>query len=181
VEHDHMVQALAPNRTNEALDVGPLAGGSRGAQHFLDAHLSHLSPEGIAENGVAIAQQVARELVKGKSFTQLLSRPFRRRMRGHVEVDNATPVMGQHQKRVKNLETDGRHGKEVDGDQLLQVILLGEGVVARASVMRASPHGIEKRGRHHSPPPKARDSGLDVKRQWRSKSSLFLTNLLRCG
>jgi hypothetical protein len=43
------------------------------------------------------------------------------------------------------------------------VNVLGEGVVARASVMRASPHGIEKRGRHHSPPPKARDSGLDVK------------------
>jgi hypothetical protein len=31
------------------------------------------------------------------------------------------------------------------------------------------------------PSPKARDSGLAVKRQWRSVPSLFLTNLLRCG
>src|SRR5438132_4505183 len=28
VEHEHMVQALAPDRTNHALDVGPLPGGS---------------------------------------------------------------------------------------------------------------------------------------------------------
>jgi hypothetical protein len=35
VKHEHVVQALAPNRTNDALDVGPLSGGSRGAQHFV--------------------------------------------------------------------------------------------------------------------------------------------------
>src|SRR6266481_309068 len=63
VEHEHMVQALAPDRTNHALDVGPLPGGSRGAQHFLDTHVSHLSPEGIAEDSIAVAQQVARELI----------------------------------------------------------------------------------------------------------------------
>src|SRR5215472_6441486 len=44
-------------------------------------------------------------------------------MGGHVEVDNATPVMGQHQKYVKDLETQGRHGKEIDRDQLLEVIV----------------------------------------------------------
>jgi hypothetical protein len=93
-----MVQALAPNRTNDGLDVGPLPGGSRGAQHFLDDHVSHLSPEGIAENGIAVAQQVARQLIKGKRFSQLLSRPFRRRMSRHIAVENASPVMSQHQK-----------------------------------------------------------------------------------
>ena len=77
VEHEHMVQALAPNRTNHALDLGPLPGGSRGAQHFLDTHVSHLSPEGIAEDSIAVAQQVARKLIKGESFSQLLSGPLR--------------------------------------------------------------------------------------------------------
>jgi hypothetical protein len=96
---------------------------ARNATGQMSRRLAGILATPLRENGVAIAQQVARELIKGKSFTQLLSRPFRRRMRGHVEVDNATPVMGQHQKHVKNLETDGRHGKEVDGDQLLQVIL----------------------------------------------------------
>src|ERR1700730_12843377 len=41
MEHE-LVQALAPNRTNDALHVGPLPGGSRAAQHFVDTHVSHL-------------------------------------------------------------------------------------------------------------------------------------------
>jgi hypothetical protein len=123
VEHQHMVQALPPNRANDAVDVGPLPGGSRGTQHFLDTQVSHLSPEGIAEDGIAVAQQVARQLIKGERFSQLLSAPFCRRMSRHIEVKNAAPVMGQHQKHVKNLETKGGDSEEVDGDQLLGVIL----------------------------------------------------------
>ena len=69
------------------------------------------------------SQQVARQLIKGERFSQLLSRPFRRRMSRHIAVENAPPVMSQHQKHIENLEAKGRHGKEVDGDQLLGVIL----------------------------------------------------------
>jgi hypothetical protein len=42
---------------------------------------------------------------------------------GNVEVQDATAVMGQNQENVKNLETDRGHGKEIDGDQLLRMIL----------------------------------------------------------
>jgi hypothetical protein len=118
-----MVQALSPNRTNDSLNIRPLPRGSRGRKDFLDSHVGYLSAEVTAEDGIAIAEQVAGELVKGKGFSQLLPRPFRRRMSSHIAVDNATPVMGQHQKHIENLETNGRHSKEVDGDQLLQVIL----------------------------------------------------------
>jgi hypothetical protein len=36
-----------------------------------------------------------------------------------VEVQDAASLMGQHQKHVKNLETDRGHGEEIDGGQLL--------------------------------------------------------------
>src|ERR1700719_1008688 len=75
-------------------------------------YLAPLSPEGIAEDSIVVAQQVARELVKGKGFSQLLSRPVGRRMGGHIEVQNAPPVIGQYQEHVKNLETDGGDSKE---------------------------------------------------------------------
>ena len=80
MEHDHMIEALAPNGTNHPLHVGSLPWGSRRGQHFVDAHVAHLSPEVIAENGIAITEQVARELVKGKCLPQLLSRPFGQRV-----------------------------------------------------------------------------------------------------
>jgi hypothetical protein len=62
-------------------------------------------------------------LAKGKGFPQLLARPLRGRVGGHIEVEDATPVMGQYQKYVKDLETESGHGEEVDGDQLLGMIL----------------------------------------------------------
>jgi hypothetical protein len=39
-------------------------------------------------------------------------------MGGYIEVKDATPVMGQYQKYVKDLETESGHCEEVDGDQL---------------------------------------------------------------
>ena len=118
MEHDHMIEALAPNGTNHPLYIGSLPRRARCGQHFVDAHVSHLFSEVIAEDRIAVAQQVTRELVKGKGLPQLLSRPLRGRVGGHIEVQNATPVMGQYQKHVKDLETDGGHREEVDGDQL---------------------------------------------------------------
>src|SRR5271157_1457002 len=113
-----MIEALAPNGTNHPLHVGSLPRGSRRGQHFVDAHVSHLFSELIAEDSIAVAQQVARQLVKGKGFPQLLSCPLGSRVSGHVEVQNATSVVGQYQKHVKYLETDGGHSEEVDGDNL---------------------------------------------------------------
>src|SRR5271165_4142796 len=118
-----MIEALAPNRTNHPLYVGPLPRGSRCGQHFVDAHVSHLFSELIAEDSIAVAQQVARQLVKGKGLPQLLPRPLCGGVGGHIAVKNATPVMGQYQKHVKYLETDGGHSEEVDGDHLREVVL----------------------------------------------------------
>src|SRR5271165_7583700 len=118
-----MIEALAPNRTNHPLHIRSLPRGSRRRQHFMDAHVSHLFSEVKAEDSIAVAQQVTRELVKGKGFPQLLSCPLGSRVGGHIEVQNATPVVSQYQKHVKNLETDGGHREEVDGDHLLEVVL----------------------------------------------------------
>ena len=101
-----MIEALAPNGTNHPLHIGSLPRGARRRQHFADAHVSDMPSKCITEDSIAVAQQVARELVKGKGLPQLLSRPLRGWVGGHIEVQNATPVMGQHQKHVKDLETD---------------------------------------------------------------------------
>src|SRR6266704_4527658 len=52
-----------------------------------------------------------------------LSGPICGRVGGHIEVQDATPVMGQQQKYVKDLEPDGGHGEEVDRDELLGMVL----------------------------------------------------------
>src|SRR5215468_1884854 len=107
-----MVQALAPNRTNHPLDIGSLPGRARGRQHFFDVHVSHPFSEVPAKDAVAVAQQVARDMVKGEGFSQLLTRPLSGWMATHVEVKNAPTIMSQDQKHVEYLETDGGDREE---------------------------------------------------------------------
>ena len=78
----------------------------------MDAHVCDLPAEFPSKDGVAITQQVAWELVKWKSLPELLSGPFRCWVRGHIEMENAPAVMRQHQKHVKHLEANRRHGKD---------------------------------------------------------------------
>src|SRR6516225_1639861 len=123
MKHNHMIEALPPNGTNHSLDVGSLPRGARRGQHFMGTHVSHLSSELIAEDSIAVAEEIAREMLEGKCLPQLLSRPLGGGVGGHIEVENALTVMGQNQKHVKDLKTEGGHGEEVDGDQLREVIV----------------------------------------------------------
>jgi hypothetical protein len=115
MEHDHMIEALASNGSNHSLYIASLPRRAWCGQHFANAHVSHLFSEVVAKDPIAVTQYITRELVKGKCLSQWLSRPRRRRMGGHSEVQNTTPVMGQHQKHVKDLEMDGWHREEVYG------------------------------------------------------------------
>src|SRR5499427_10258371 len=93
------------------------------------------------EDAVAIAQQIARRAVPRKSLSQLLCGPFRGRMSGDVKMQNAPPLMRQHQQHVEHLEPDGRYRKEVDRNHGLHVVLqegspgLGGRVVAAHQVL----------------------------------------------
>jgi len=123
MQYDYMIEALTTNGSDDSLYIGSLPRRARCRQDFADAHVSHLFSEVVAENRIAVAQQVTRELGKGKCLSQLLSGPLRSRVGSNVEVQNATAVMGQNQENIKNLEADRGHGEEINGDQLLRVIL----------------------------------------------------------
>ena len=68
MQHDHMIEALTTNGSNHSLYIGSLPRRARRRQNFTDAYVSHLFSEVVAEDRIAVAQQVARELVKGKGF-----------------------------------------------------------------------------------------------------------------
>src|SRR5499433_3698775 len=106
MQYDHVIETLTANGSNHSLYIGSLPRRARCRQNFADAHISHVFSEVLAEDSIAVAQQVARELGEGKGLPQLLSGPSRGRVGGHVEVQNATAVMGQNQENVKNLKID---------------------------------------------------------------------------
>jgi hypothetical protein len=53
-----------------------------------------LLSEVLAENGIAVSQQVAGEMIE-ECVPQLLSRPLCGGMSGYVEVNNAAAIVGQ--------------------------------------------------------------------------------------
>ena len=111
-----MIEALASNGSNHSLHIGSLPRRARCRQDLANAHVSHLFSEVIAKDPIAVPEQVTRELVKGECRPQLLPRPLSGWVGGHIEVQNTTPIMGQYQKHVEDLEADRGHGEEVDGE-----------------------------------------------------------------
>jgi len=79
--------------------------------------------EVIAKNHIAVPQQVARDLIQRKCIPRLLSRPLGGRVAGHIEVKNTATIMGQDQKDLKDVETDGGNREEIDRDQSREVVL----------------------------------------------------------
>ena len=55
-EDDHMIEALAANRPDDAFHIGTLPGRPGCGKHFLDFQVPDLAGEIVAENVVAIAK-----------------------------------------------------------------------------------------------------------------------------
>jgi hypothetical protein len=70
----------------------------------------------VAEDAITVAPQITRGAVSRKGLLQLLCGPLGRGMGRDAEVQNAPPVVCQHQKDVQDLKADRGHGKGVSVD-----------------------------------------------------------------
>jgi hypothetical protein len=81
VEDDHMIQALAAYRADDALDVSSLPGTTGRRKHFPDAYIPDRLHKVVAENPISIPQEITRCRVPGKRIAELLSGRFCRWVR----------------------------------------------------------------------------------------------------
>ena len=89
---------------------------------------------------ISIPEQIARRRVFREGFDELSGRPFSRRMRCNIEVDDLTSVMQQDYETVQVAEGQCRNGKEVDGGNLL--CMIGEKCLPSLRRRRATPNSI---------------------------------------
>jgi hypothetical protein len=83
--------------------------------------LAPLNP--LAIHCISIPEQVLWRGLPRKGLDELTRRPLGGRMLGHIEVDDFPSRVRQDDQHEENLEADRRHGKEVEGDELRQVVL----------------------------------------------------------
>ena len=79
-------------------------------------------PKWLPINAVAVAEEIGRRGVVRQGVDELLSGPGGGGVLGHVEVDDAPAVMGEHDENEEDAEAGGRHGEEIDRDQVEEVV-----------------------------------------------------------
>lgn len=123
VQRHQVIRALATIVADDALGVRVLPRRPLGAHDFLDAEGSDSLLHEVAVDRVAVAVQKARDaFVPGERFSQLLCRLLRRRVLGHIELQDAPPIVVQHDENVQEPKRQRRHGEEVAAGAHVEVV-----------------------------------------------------------
>jgi len=122
-QHDHVIQALVPDGAHQPFRKGILPRALRCGQDFGDAHVTEAIPDTFTIDLVPVSDQVPWRSVFGERFQDLLSGPSCRRMPGHVEMNHPATTMGQDYQNEQDPKGPGWHREEIDGDQLVHVIV----------------------------------------------------------
>src|SRR2546430_8469450 len=123
VQNDHMVQAFTTDTPDEPLDVRILPWTPGGDHDLLDPHMLYPLPKGSAIDAVPITQEIPRGLIPRKGFHHLLSRPCGSGVLRDVEMYDAAPFMSQDQQHIEHFVSDCRHDEEIQGHEVLHVVL----------------------------------------------------------
>jgi hypothetical protein len=113
VQDDDMVQAFAAETPDEPFDVGVLPRTAGSDQYFFDPHVPHPLPKSSAVDTVPIAQEIAWRFFPRTRVHDLLGGPLGGGMLSDVEVDDATPMVGQDEQHEEHSVGHRRHHKEI--------------------------------------------------------------------
>jgi hypothetical protein len=95
IEDDDVVQTLAPDRADDAFDVGILPGRARCRADRREAEGLDCPTERCVEGRVAVVEEEPRVREVGEGLAELLSGPSGRGVLRHIDMQDAPPVVGQ--------------------------------------------------------------------------------------
>ena len=117
-----MVKALPPNTSNEPLGEWILPWTARRGEHLVNAHSLNSVSEIATIHSVTVTYQITRCRVLRKGFDDLLCCPFCGGMFRDIEMQHATPFMRNEDEDKQHFQLQCGNRKEVDGDQLTDVV-----------------------------------------------------------
>jgi len=117
-----MIQALAPDRTDQALGERVLPGAVRRREDFLDAHALYSLPKVLAVDPVTVAQEIGGRRVIRECLHDLPGGPVGGGVLSDVEVDDASAMVREHDENEENAQARGGHREEIDRDQVPDMV-----------------------------------------------------------
>jgi hypothetical protein len=121
-QDENMVEALAPDRADQAFRERILPGAVRRREDFADAHALHAAPELLAIDLVTVAEEIGGGRVVRERGDDLVRGPDSGRVLGDVEVDDPPAMVGKHDEDEQDAPARGGHGEEIDGDQVPDMV-----------------------------------------------------------
>ena len=118
IDNDQVIKALPSDTPYQPLHVTILPRGPIGGYNRPDAKRFDAAGKSFAELRVAIPYQELEWFLVTERISQLLCCPFRRGVSGDVEVNDPPSLVRQEYKHMKELEGNGRHNEEIEGDDL---------------------------------------------------------------
>ena len=94
----------------------------RRGEDFLNAHAFDALPKVLAVDAVAVAEEIGGCGGIRSGVDELLGRPVRGGVLGDVEVEDATAMVGEHHQDEEDAQLRGRHGKEIDSDEVSNMV-----------------------------------------------------------
>ena len=109
---NHVIQQFATAAADPALGHTVLPRTTHCSPHSLDVHGANRDGHFSAVLGVVIQEEKLGRPFVGKGFAQLLHDPSACRMAGHVEMENAPPIVANDKEAIKHTEGDRGHVKK---------------------------------------------------------------------
>src|SRR5882757_5971659 len=121
-EDDDVVQALAPDRSDQSLGNAILPRRGWCGRLVANGHGAKSARDDGAVDPVAIADEVVRSLIPRKCLRYLTCNPFRRRICCDVDPDEVSAVEPDDDEGIEQVEADGRDDKQVHGGNVWRVV-----------------------------------------------------------
>src|SRR2546427_8860285 len=123
VENDYVIDAFAADASDDSLRIRILPRASWSRPHFPNTHSLNSGLEVFPIDSISITNQIARCLMIRKCSDDLLCRPSRLRMFGHIKVNDSASFMRQHNEYKKHAQSSRRYREEVDRHEIAGVII----------------------------------------------------------
>src|SRR5476651_1345927 len=121
-EDNDVVQALAPDRSDQPFGKAVLPGRGCRGRLVPDAHGAQSACDDAAIDLIPIADEVARSLIPRKCFRYLTCNPFCRRICCDVDPDQVSAVEPDDDEGIEQVETNSWNNEQVHGGNVRRVV-----------------------------------------------------------
>jgi rhomboid protease GluP len=117
-QNEEMIQALAAKGADDAFDERILPGSPWSNEHLSNPHAGDAPGEGLAVDGIPIAEHISRSGLLREGLENLAGGPVGRRVIRDVEVEEFAAIVAENDEDKEKAEGEGGDHEEVDGNEL---------------------------------------------------------------